>query len=596
MPIFQNATKIKKLSHPLIQKSFEYVPPATYQFAKQVFRSNSLNTNKHMLNTTYPAINMPQSLDPIPHYSTLYPPLSYDHFTQELNAIPLHAENFRVDPFKCGQMNIPMQNNKFLTMQNFDRNTPQPDLCGVAVAHQLQTIAPIRKIKSLNAMSESLVAIKESVPISGVLAELGGFTNQKYATVPKVKSASELSNNFYKLIRCNSHNVNATPNFESVKYTKPKKDFERRKLFYIGENNVDKSSLSLDIVKNTDLEESERRPLKLLRCHRQVKPRHFSSKRTRTLDDERPLKNLPLDSTVYHSTESIGSITNDVHLAMLHEPHHINYLSDESANIKRQPSHQKLEKRWQSKELMEGTKHFVEAKRSKDCQSVVNRERKGATEVFQKCQSQSYSDSDRSVIESGSGSDEVTDEVFDSSDTKRKSRLKQRRSSSLDGSSSAVQSNSKTENNRSSVIINNKPEYYEYEKLSVTPISPVGSCASSSIANNASLFPNNAHGVALLRTSPKRGSLKKSSKSQKNTKSSSSSSKTNKSSDYDVRDRGRGRNGNGGRDSYRDSHHRSERDSDKNLSDREQRDSSHRGSFNRSLSNAEGTPEDKIGL
>ncbi|XP_055607386.1 regulating synaptic membrane exocytosis protein 1 isoform X9 [Uranotaenia lowii] len=68
-------------------------------------------------------------------------------------------------------------------------------------------------------------------------------------------------------------------------------------------------------------------------------------------------------------------------------------------------------------------------------------------------------------------------------------------------------------------------------------------------------------------------------------------------SDYDMRDRGRYGN-NGGRDAYR------QRDRDRNssdhdrdrgdLSDREQRESRERADLDRSLSNNEGTPEDKI--
>lgn len=65
-------------------------------------------------------------------------------------------------------------------------------------------------------------------------------------------------------------------------------------------------------------------------------------------------------------------------------------------------------------------------------------------------------------------------------------------------------------------------------------------------------------------------------------------------SDYDVRDRGRYGN-NGGRDAYR------QRDRDRNSSDHERdrlsdgrRESRERAELDRSLSNNEGTPEDKI--
>ncbi|XP_058822025.1 regulating synaptic membrane exocytosis protein 1 isoform X8 [Topomyia yanbarensis] len=71
-------------------------------------------------------------------------------------------------------------------------------------------------------------------------------------------------------------------------------------------------------------------------------------------------------------------------------------------------------------------------------------------------------------------------------------------------------------------------------------------------------------------------------------------------SDYDMRDRGRYGH-NGGRDAYRRRERDRDRDRnssdherDRDLSDREQRDSRERSDLDRSLSNNEGTPEDKI--
>lgn len=177
-------------------------------------------------------------------------------------------------------------------------------------------------------------------------------------------------------------------------------------------------------------------------------------------------------------------------------------------------------------------------------------------------------------------------------------RRDKRRTSSLEGINSFVAR--RVDQNRSSVSINETPEYFEYDKSPVTPPTNKINASASSIANHASNFSNSINHVALPKSKPKSGSLKKSTPNttSKPTKKSTpkitpkSSPKTFKksskksSSEYDVSDRRRP-TGNGGntRESFRD------RDQ---LSDRDQRDS--RGSsFNRSLSNAEGTPEDKIG-
>ncbi|XP_053697220.1 regulating synaptic membrane exocytosis protein 1 [Sabethes cyaneus] len=67
-------------------------------------------------------------------------------------------------------------------------------------------------------------------------------------------------------------------------------------------------------------------------------------------------------------------------------------------------------------------------------------------------------------------------------------------------------------------------------------------------------------------------------------------------SDYDMRDRGRYGH-NGGRDAYRRrerDRNSSDHERDRDLSDREQRESRERTDMDRSLSNNEGTPEDKI--
>lgn len=182
-------------------------------------------------------------------------------------------------------------------------------------------------------------------------------------------------------------------------------------------------------------------------------------------------------------------------------------------------------------------------------------------------------------------SESGSDDVFESPNRKRNPRFTKRRSSSLDAltltTNAPFQSNqlANRNRNRSSVSINDKPEYHEYPK---SPLLSDSRNPSGSIANSASTF-HNSLGINPLHATPKRASIKKTTSNETATHSS----------DYDVRDRGRGRNSNGGRDSYRDRHR--ERDPDRGLSDREQRDSYNRTSFNRSMSNTEGTPEDKIG-
>lgn len=186
---------------------------------------------------------------------------------------------------------------------------------------------------------------------------------------------------------------------------------------------------------------------------------------------------------------------------------------------------------------------------------------------------QKETSSRKSPLSTDSGSDEV----FESPNRKPNPRFIKRRSSSLDAlaSNPPFPLNPLTNRNRSSVSIKDEPEYYEFDPKSFA-LSDLRN-PSNSIANSASTFHKS------LGTTPKRASLKK-----------SSNEHLKQCSDYDVRDRGRGRNGNSGRDSYRDRHHR-ERDSDRGLSDREQRESYNTSSFNRSMSNAEGTPDDKIG-
>lgn len=187
------------------------------------------------------------------------------------------------------------------------------------------------------------------------------------------------------------------------------------------------------------------------------------------------------------------------------------------------------------------------------------------------------------------GSDDVFETI--SGAKQPNSRNNQRRSSSLEDLNSihANKINEKLKPGHSVVSINEKPKHPQNctnNKLSFNNSYACNSSSYPSIANRALNFPNNPIGVA-PQLSPQKPSTSSSLTQQKlPTKYPINSS------EYDVRDRsrGQGNGGSGNRDSYRD---RNElREPSRSLSDRDQRDP---GSFNRSLSNAEGTPEDKIG-
>ncbi len=321
------------------------------------------------------------------------------------------------------------------------------------------------------------------------------------------------------------------------------RDDTTRKWVERGRNNSHRTSLSLDLVKQNSWNEFDD----------DVHSKSFNSKRRKHLEKRR----VDVEHSKINRTEKVTNKNDDEHKS--------------------------------SKQLIEcktyvdktKTEAMTETKKEEKLSPNVNEEIPKDTEVNLK---------KTSPRSSASGSDDV----FESPNRKRNPRFTKRRSSSLDALASnppftsnqlAHQNrssvNKKDANqNRSSVNIKDKPEYCEFDPKS-SLLSD--SCnPSGSIANSASNF-HNPLGVTPLPTTTKRAlSIKKS--SNENTKHSS---------DYDVRDRGRGRNSNGGRDSYRERHR--ERDPDRGLSDREQRESYNRSSFNRSMSNAEGTPEDKIG-
>uniref|UniRef100_A0A182SIZ4 Uncharacterized protein n=1 Tax=Anopheles maculatus TaxID=74869 RepID=A0A182SIZ4_9DIPT len=304
-------------------------------------------------------------------------------------------------------------------------------------------------------------------------------------------------------------------------------------------------------------------------------------------------------------------------------------------------------------------------------------------EMFPKCKSRSSSlvsneegevrlrrkvyHSDSAEDDDGGEEEEGDDEVFESSfsrgrnssfngksSLKRRARYDTRRTSSLEGldqflanlkdrdrhdrhgGREGTYGSSKSDSARhSSVSINEKPEYFEYAKSPSSPYctSAGGSGRSASSrkpANYASTLSSNksSNGVALLQTTPKRPSMKKSSNTSMagddgGGRSRSHDRHSNRSgspstasgtrdhpqrrtrashSDYDVRGRSRYGGHNGGRDAYRQRDRERDRDRnssdqerDRDLSDREQRESRERGELDQSLSNTEGTPEDKIG-
>uniref|UniRef100_A0A182TGK2 C2 domain-containing protein n=1 Tax=Anopheles melas TaxID=34690 RepID=A0A182TGK2_9DIPT len=264
--------------------------------------------------------------------------------------------------------------------------------------------------------------------------------------------------------------------------------------------------------------------------------------------------------------------------------------------------------------------------------------------------------------------EEGDDEVFESSfsrgrnssfngksSLKRRARYDTRRTSSLEGLDQFL-ANLQDRNRRgggrdgagkndsvrhSSVSINEKPEYFEYTKSPSSPYctssSGRASASSRKPANYASTLSSNksSNGIALLQTTPKRPSMKKSSnmppavgdgggrgadgtRSRSHdrhaaTRSGSPSTSAGRlpvdhqrrarttNSDYDVRGRSRYGGHNGGREAYRQRDRDRDRDRnssdherDRDLSDREQRESRERGELDQSLSNTEGTPEDKI--
>lgn len=298
---------------------------------------------------------------------------------------------------------------------------------------------------------------------------------------------------------------------------------------------------------------------------------------------------------VYNSADSIKNIIDEVRSELMAQPRKDSYLSDES------PLNEPLKKSNYNK---------------KDTRNKLSRNANGSN----KAEMNVRPDAD----------DEVSDDVFVSmparerhasfSAKEKRVVYPKRRTSSLEDMAQfqkrLAQTNrcksteGSSRKTSSSVSINETPQVFTYDN-GADSFATLRSIARPPNTNSSSSLNN---GVSLLNTKPCRGSLKKSvaspsskssvpaSPAKSHGKSKTDPAKSRKkspkrgkksvnSSDYDPRDRRRDGNGNE-RDSYR---YRDRGDRDKGeLSDREQKDSLN-DSFNRSLSNTEGTPDDKIG-
>uniref|UniRef100_A0A336LK86 CSON009705 protein n=1 Tax=Culicoides sonorensis TaxID=179676 RepID=A0A336LK86_CULSO len=374
--------------------------------------------------------------------------------------------------------------------------------------------------------------------------------------------------------------------------------------------------------------------------------------------DEEYAKNYKLNrekitkSQQMRNDESIGCIINEVRNALMTQSKiRQKYSDSDMSDIERKYRTQMTRDK---KNRLEGKSHYESSDTKNKCdpdddvfasnnskkKSGLTSEDKEVSQIFSKCKSRSSSGGDSDTIAPRRKlKGELDDEVFDAPFNRnrvasyhgkmKKPRQKNelRRTSSLEGlkefHAKKRQEIKKEKTRHSSVSINDKPSVYEYLK---SPISPNNnnsnnSASSSNNANSAlpNLSPHSKNGIALLSTSPKRTSLKKS-KSSTNTGTTNSTRATSKSpvkktstkrtknsSDYDERNReGRGygdedQHHKGSvrrrtdRDRQRDLERKREQEQlDGGLSSDQERGSSHQSTIDRSFSNNEGTPEDKI--
>ncbi|XP_055549954.1 uncharacterized protein LOC129732766 isoform X9 [Wyeomyia smithii] len=420
-------------------------------------------------------------------------------------------------------------------------------------------------------------------------------------------------------------------------------------------SSLDKCNMTLDIVKNLDeMSDTEYEQFAHIRNKKHSNNSHVSksnqsseksvpgkSRNARSeklkskdvdsaSDESKPGKTVvnkmkTESSVLYSSNESIKSIIEEVRQDLLGRPTNRRYLGDESPTTvltrSRSSSDGELnrlgEKNYRNESFRQHpSMHRMDSYEKEEASNERPRGRR-RDDVARK---RDFYSSDHRL---GRGSklthcrdtyctdfeDEASDnDVFESSFSRRKnssfdekkhgmgrSRLHSRYASSLEDVNhflSDKQHDNCDTTRHSSVSINEKPEYFEYSK---SPSSSQSRSSSSINANNTSAISTSSNGIALLQTEPKRTSLKH---RPADTSSSTKSLQTNDpgNSDYDVRDRGRYGH-NGGRDAYRRrdrDRNSSDHERDRDLSDREQRETRERTDLDRSLSNNEGTPEDKI--
>lgn len=345
--------------------------------------------------------------------------------------------------------------------------------------------------------------------------------------------------------------------------------------------------------------------------------------------------------------ESIGCIIHEVRNALLaqskiREKYSDSEVSDMERKYKRKAMRDK-------KQEFEGRSHceercnqrnnndkeddvFASSDKKKGQENVEDRE---VSQLFSKCKSRSSSGGESDPPKpKGRLKGELDDEVFDApfnrnrlasfhGNSKKPRKTKElRRTSSLEELKDFQTGKKKEKTRYSSVSINEYPSVYEYIKSPISPINNKNNSASS--RNNANvalrnLSSSSKNGIALLSTSPKRTSLKKSNTMTPSTSKTTSKSpvkqssvkkpkRKKNSSEYDERNRENSRYGEEEhhhkgsvrrrteRDRQRDLERKREQEQlDGGLSSDQERGSSHQSTIDRSFSNNEGTPEDKIG-
>lgn len=343
-----------------------------------------------------------------------------------------------------------------------------------------------------------------------------------------------------------------------------------------------------------------------------------ASRLTKTKTDGGSVATEKHSKEAYDSSGSIKDIIDEVRTELLAKPKTNAYLSDESPPRDLSKNRRQIDKlpktRANSRDKSHGRNNNAKRKKEEDMEKFKdNAEDTGDesddvfTTPFLRGRNASFSAKEKKVARPKRRTSSLEDLI-----TFQKKINQKNRNRSADGADSSRKTSS-------SVSINDTPQVFTYDKSSDS-FKTLRGIARRSPTNSTSSLNN---GVALLNSKPARGSLKKSpatastspsagkpsSKSpakkpdtklpKKSAKPAAKSTKS--SSEYEPRERRRDGNGNErdmyryrDRDRDRDRGDRDRGDRDKELSDRDQRGSQN-DSFNRSLSNTEGTPDDKIG-